>query len=186
LSSRCSGLFAGNGTATLQRSTTDLTDLTLFTSRRTMVARSPIASRTSRGFTLIELMIVVVIVGVLAAVAYPSFLDQIVRGRIATATNLLGDKRSAMEQWFLSNRTYVGGPCTTSTSVDGFAVVCSGTGNPAANSYTITATGSGLAGGLVYTLDHHGNQATTGIPSSWGTLPTGGYPCWLQRKGQTC
>ena len=62
------------------------------------------------GFTLIELMIVVAIVGILATIAYPSYSDYVIRGRIPEATSALAAKRVQLEQFFQDNRTYVGAP----------------------------------------------------------------------------
>lgn len=135
------------------------------------------------GFTLVEVMVVLVIVALLATVAYPSYVQHLVRGSLAAAASELDARRSAMEQYFLSNRTYVDGPCGSGSSVEHFAFTCSVT----ASTYTVTATGSGIAAGFVYTLDQHGTQKTTGLPSAWGTLPSAGYfACWVRRPGETC
>jgi type IV pilus assembly protein PilE len=64
--------------------------------------------RRAAGFTLIEVMVVVAIVGILAAIAYPSYQTFIQRGKIIDATNKLSDFRVKMEQWFQDNRTYLG------------------------------------------------------------------------------
>lgn len=134
------------------------------------------------GFTLIEVMVVVVIIAILAAIGYPSYLDYTRRSHITAATEALGEARHALEQYFLSNRTYTGGPCGTGSAPPSFALSCSLT----AATYTVTATGSGRASGFVYTMDHHGTPHTTGLPSNWGTVPSGGYACWVIRKGETC
>src|SRR5664279_3839562 len=60
-----------------------------------------------RGFTLIEVMIVVAIVAVLAAIALPSYTDYIRRGKIIDATSKLSDARVHLEQWFQDNRSYL-------------------------------------------------------------------------------
>ena len=63
-------------------------------------------NRRNGGFTLIELMIVVVIVGVLAAVAYPSYQNYILKGNRASAQAFLMDAAQRQAQYFLDNRTY--------------------------------------------------------------------------------
>ena len=60
-----------------------------------------------KGFTLIELMIVVVIVGVLAAIAYPSYLDYIARARRADAKTVLLENAQFLERFYTQNGTYL-------------------------------------------------------------------------------
>jgi type IV pilus assembly protein PilE len=66
------------------------------------------AIRRSNGFTLIELMIVVAIVGILAMVAYPSYDSSIKKTRRADAQGALQGLAQAMERHFTSNNTYLG------------------------------------------------------------------------------
>ena len=72
----------------------------------------------AKGFTLIEVMIVVAIVAVLAAIALPNYADYIKRGKIIEATSALSDLRTRYEQWYLDNRTYVGGCAVIRPVVD--------------------------------------------------------------------
>ena len=60
----------------------------------------------SRGFTLIELMIAVAIVGILAAVAYPAYLDQIRKSRRAEAQSALMNIATRQQQMLLDSRSY--------------------------------------------------------------------------------
>ena len=60
----------------------------------------------SRGFTLIELMIVVVIVAILAAVAYPSYRNQVIKGNRAAAESYLMALAARQEQYMLDARSY--------------------------------------------------------------------------------
>lgn len=130
------------------------------------------AGTTSPGFTLVELLVAIAIVGILASIAVPSYQEHLRRGAMMDMTASLGTGRVAIEQFYLDNRTYVGGPCPAATRR--FNVAC----EFAAGSYTVTATGTGLMDRFVLTLDETGAQTTAG--------PWGKADCWLDRKGDTC
>jgi type IV pilus assembly protein PilE len=144
---------------------------------------------TSHGFTLIELMITVAIIGILAAVALPAYSDHVMRGRVADATQALSSRRAAMEQYFQDQRSYAAPtnakivyPCANAIQVGdkAFTIDC---GTPGATTYTITATGVGPANGFAYTIDQDGTSSTTQLPKAWGNAPAA---CWILRKGDTC
>jgi len=59
------------------------------------------------GFTLMELMIVVVIVGILAAIAYPSYRNQVVKGNRAAAQSYMMSLAGREEQIMLDKRSYL-------------------------------------------------------------------------------
>ena len=140
-----------------------------------------------KGFTLIEVMIVVVIVGILAAIALPNYADYVKRAKIIEATTGLSDLRQGMEQWFLDQRTYVGycgstgGLARVQPQVKAFTLDCP---TETASTYTLRATGKpaeGMDTGFVYTITNTGAKASTG-PSGWA----GNANCWAVRKSGDC
>jgi len=68
----------------------------------------PVKCLTARqsGFTLIEVMIAVAIVGILIAIALPSYRNYVIRGKLVAGTNALANMRAQMEQYYQDNRTY--------------------------------------------------------------------------------
>jgi type IV pilus assembly protein PilE len=130
------------------------------------------AMRSQSGMTLMELMIVVAIVGILMSIAVPGYREYMRRGAVEEGLATLSSTRTAMEQYFLDNRTYVGAPDPPDTKE--FAITVAGD----ANSYTLTATGSGRVQGFVYTLDETGARTSAG--------PWGSGNCWVGRKGESC
>ncbi|MBD2106849.1 type IV pilin-like G/H family protein [Nodosilinea sp. FACHB-13] len=100
-------------------------------------ARRPSSSsvQRERGFTLIELMVVVVILGVLATVALPSFLNQAARSKQARALKYVGTINRAQQAFFVEHSRFA-----TSTDELGFARENA----PPDYTYTMTAGGTGL------------------------------------------
>lgn len=68
--------------------------------------RRPSAHRRTVGFTLIELLIVVAVVALLAAIAWPAFMDSVFRSRRADAMAALSAIQQAQERWRANNPTY--------------------------------------------------------------------------------
>ena len=139
------------------------------------------------GFTLIELMIVVAIIGILAAIAMPMYSDYVTRSRIVDGTTKLGDFRTQMEKFFMDNRTYQGAagcgvPIPAVSGNDNFTVTCAA---PTAILYTVTATGIAARGmtGFVYTVNQLNAKATTGVKAGWSGA---GSTCWVLRKDGSC
>ena len=137
--------------------------------------------KTQRGFTLIELMIVVVVIGILASIGFPAYSDYVTRGKLIEGTSALSDGRIKMEQFFQDNRTYDAGggttcPPTIPAATANFTYACSGL---TATTYTITATGTGGLSAFSYTIDET-NTKTSATP--WGNSAA----CWVTNKGGAC
>lgn len=139
--------------------------------------------RAARGFTLIELMITVAVVAILSAVAYPSYRDYVLRGKITEAHSSLSELRLRAEKWFADNRTYIG----FNQTINGaryFTYNCSEATNPiSATSFKCFARGTGDMAGFVYTIDQSNVRTSTftGLPG-WNNSTT----CWATKKGEAC
>lgn len=69
---------------------------------------APVSKRLTRGFTLIELMIAVAVLAILAAVAYPSYRDQITKSHRADAKSALLALAQRLERFYTERSTYAG------------------------------------------------------------------------------
>jgi type IV pilus assembly protein PilE len=145
-----------------------------------------------RGFTLVELMIVVAIVGILAAVAVPQYQDYVRRGSLSESFSQLADYRVKMEQYYQDNRNYGGTTCADGASAPSwktfvpngaknFTYACALTNS--GQGYTVTATGKTgtVSLGHVYTI----NQANLQTTTTFKGAAMSGKNCWLA-KGSEC
>ena len=81
---------------------------------------SPATGRRSAGVTLIELLVVLAIMGILAAIAYPSYQTQVARGWRTQAISCLEEMAQGMERRFTGAMSYVGtAPPGNSCAIDG-------------------------------------------------------------------
>jgi type IV pilus assembly protein PilE len=141
--------------------------------------------RTVGGFTLLEMMIVVAIVAILAAIALPSYAAYVQRSRILDAVTRLSDARSRMEDYFLDERVYVdaSGRCgflPSTSATDAFIVQCEAT----ATTFSVTATGVAAKGmtDFVYAIDQSGAKSTRAVPRGWSRSAD----CWTIRQDGFC
>ena len=140
--------------------------------------------RGARGFTLVEVMITIAIVGILTTVALPAYQDYVTRGRLTEAFSALGAAQPNAEQFWSNYRTFALPPAPDSArfTPNDSANFTYQLSNASASAFLITASGAGPASGFVYTIDQNGNRATTAAPPGWGTSNT----CWVDRKGGRC
>lgn len=153
---------------------------------------SPLPRTRQGGFTIIEVMIVVAIIGVLAGIALPAYGDYIRRGQLPEAFAGMSDLRVKMEQYYQDNRNYGAAQCADAgppswsqgngtlnyqgAQFFGFTCALSGGGQ----GYTITANGTtGRAVGHTYTINHSNQRRTTLFKNV-----VAASNCWLTRGGE--
>jgi type IV pilus assembly protein PilE len=144
--------------------------------------------RANRGFTLLELMIVVGVIAILAAIAYPSYVDQVRKGRRSEAKQVLSDYATREEKWRSNSSTYtstlsdINGASTTTNGYYTITIALPNSGTcpggatvSSANSYAITATKAGAQAGDT-------KCATMVLTSTCGviakTSTPSGNTCW--------
>lgn len=143
------------------------------------------AARRSRGFTLIEVMVVVAIVAILASIALPAYNDYINRSRARNAGNDLASLSLILENLYQRNLAY---PTPSGASSGTAAAYITATSAPAwagsqedffdysvnvnATGYTLTATGTGSSAGCNLTLTNANARTITGGD------PCGGLASW--------
>lgn len=137
--------------------------------------------RLQQGFTLIEIMIVVAIIGILASIAIPSYQDYVKKGKAAEAAGMLADLRIKMEQCFQDNRSYAACSafCAPASGAVNFGYSC--TAAPDALTYQINAAGVAAKGmsGFAFSI----NQDNAKTSTYDGVGPVG---CWLSSKNGSC
>jgi type IV pilus assembly protein PilE len=108
----------------------------------------------AKGFTLIELMVVLAIVAIIAAIAIPSYTEQVRKSRRADAVRAIGQVQLELERWRAENPSYAncsGSPCGSGTyptaPTSTFYTIQFASPAPTATGYTITAAPKGVQTG---------------------------------------
>ena len=126
--------------------------------------------RSTRGFTLIELMIVIAVIAVLASIALPAYTEQVRKSRRSDALSNISQLALQLEKWRASNPSYSGYtvPPTLSTTFYTVALASGATGR----AYTITAKPEGAqstdrCGTFTYAFDAGRVTKSAGESDCW-------------------
>lgn len=146
--------------------------------------------RTSKGFTLIELMVVLAVIAILAAIAIPSYNAQVRKSRRADATRFLGNLQLQLERWRAENPCYgpsgvtSTGTCPTFTASGTYPAAPDAAASPyytiaitaaTPTTFSLTATPTGAQSGdtcgvLTLAYDPSSGTSTTRIGKpQWAT-----------------
>jgi len=138
-----------------------------------------------RGFTLIELMVVIVIIAILAAIALPAYSDYVKRSELTDAHNALSDFRVRMEQYYQDNRNYgAGAGCgAPAPRLKYFTFNCASAAGGQTYTATATASATEAVKGFTFTIANDNTRDTTAFPAGWGPPPA---KCWVVKKGGGC
>lgn len=150
----------------------------LATNRNTVVHFSLILDKTHRnrenvrlmkGFTLIEVMIVVVIIGILAAIAYPSYVNQVQRSHRADAQGEMLAYAQAMERCFTTTNTYAGCENTYNPDIDTARYAISVAERDATSFRIVAQPGTAQTGDRCGQLEvnHRGQTDAAGPADCW-------------------
>ena len=131
------------------------------------------------GFTLIELMVAVAVVGILASIALPSYSDYVFRSRIPAGLDALAAYQTRMEQGYQDTGSYGTTSCTAAIpSLTNFTLSC--IVSDAGQGFTATVTGTAAASGVSYAVNQNGIRQTLSHPKG---APA--QSCWSIR-GAVC
>ncbi len=136
-----------------------------------------------QGFSIIELLVVVGLIAILAAIAVPAYIGYTKNSKLVEGPKELSALRIRMEQFFQDNRTYSNGTtCGASVANAKYFTFTCVAASLQATQYLWQASnkanvGLGAAGDYVYTINQLGAEQTTAHPKILAT-----QNCWLVKK----
>ena len=144
--------------------------------------------KSQKGFTLIELMITVSIVGILLTIAVPSYQSHILRAKLGEARSTLAAFRLKMEQQYQNTGDYRDACKSSSVAkvpdLKYFKISCepNNENKITKDSYTIEITGEGFT----YTINEVRKKRTTAVPNGYDLPLTDDKQCWIAGKNREC
>lgn len=159
-----------------------------------------VRQKNSQGFSLVELLVTVALIGILSAIALPAYNDYVVKGKLAEAYSNLTTLQTKMEQYYQDNRKYgnsaatlaacpttanaaaqtnCGIPCPATPNVKYFTFSCVLTSTD--QGFTYTAASADL--GFTFTVTETGAKRTTAVGTGWSGS---GNNCWVRSKDGSC
>jgi type IV pilus assembly protein PilE len=133
-------------------------------------------SASASGFSLIELLVAMGVVGILAAIAVPAYSGYAQQSRRTDATRALSTARQVLERCYTLNYSYsTGCPALATSSPNGYYAIGFSAG-PTATTYTLQATAQGIQAKdtacVTFKIDNTGLQTSTGTATAltcWGS-----------------
>ncbi len=129
-----------------------------------------------KGFTLIELMIVVAIIGILAAVALPAYQDYTVRAKVTEGLSLAGAAKTAIAENSSNGAAFASGWVAPAATANVASVAISAANGAITITYTTTVA---AAGSNTLILTPVAGSTSAGIALVSGTIPTSGSISWI-------
>jgi type IV pilus assembly protein PilA len=130
-----------------------------------------------KGFTLIELMIVVAIIGILAAIAIPAYQNYTIRSQVSEGSSLVGGLETAFDECYANKGTAAAGSCSTNAEV--------GVTNNISGTYTTSVVFT-KPGQITVTYGNQASTKITGLTVIWSAyMSTNGDITWVCNDGTT-
>ena len=145
-------------------------------------------TKIQKGFTLIELMITVAIVGVLLSIVVPTYKDYVLRAKLGEARGVLGAFRIKMEQQYQNTGDFRDACQAESLAqvpeLKFFKLSCqpNNKNKITKDTYTISISGEGFT----YTIDESRKKRTTAVPSGYDLPESEEKQCWIVGKNREC
>ena len=133
-----------------------------------------------KGFTLIELMIVVAIIGILAAVALPAYQDYTVRAKVTEGLSLAGAAKTSV-----SENAANGAPFASGWTAPSSTNAVSSVGITASNGAITVTYVSGIDSGGTLIMTPVDGSVASGVALASGTVPTAGSISWICKSAGT-